>query len=178
MLLFDAPQPCRCTLICVYFAVWDAFCISNDFLASDLALLSRYILSCVCSDHCGSMWLSCFNDAGKIIMGGMSADELHELSLSDPSAYDGIWQRSNFQSFIFKVCTQRSVSHRHAVGQRYLIARMLADGLQELFCLCTIAPIRGNAYFARDLCCQILLLIVTTYINAHTKYTLQRENVS
>jgi len=42
----------------------------------------RYIMSVNVNDHTGQLWLSCFDDVGRIIM-GMSADELMEIKEND-----------------------------------------------------------------------------------------------
>lgn len=62
--------------------------------------LYRYILSINVSDHTEHLWLSCFDDVGKLIM-GMSADKLMELreQEDDKDAFaDAICQ-----TFMFKV---------------------------------------------------------------------------
>ena len=45
----------------------------------------RYIMSANVSDHTGQIWLSCFDETGRMIM-GMSADELMELKERDEKA--------------------------------------------------------------------------------------------
>jgi replication factor A1 len=42
----------------------------------------RYMMSVNVNDHTGQLWLSCFDDVGRIIM-GMSADELMEIKEND-----------------------------------------------------------------------------------------------
>lgn len=39
----------------------------------------RYIMSINVNDHTGQLWLSCFDDTAKIVMGGKTADELMEM---------------------------------------------------------------------------------------------------
>lgn len=39
----------------------------------------RYIMSVNVNDHTGQLWLSCFDDTGRTVMNGKSADELMEL---------------------------------------------------------------------------------------------------
>ncbi|KXX81806.1 Replication factor A protein 1 [Madurella mycetomatis] len=39
----------------------------------------RYVMSVNVNDHTGQLWLSCFDDTGRIIMGGKTADELMEM---------------------------------------------------------------------------------------------------
>jgi len=39
----------------------------------------RYIMSVNVNDHTGQLWLSCFDDVGRIVMGGKSASELMEM---------------------------------------------------------------------------------------------------
>jgi replication factor A1 len=61
----------------------------------------RYILSINVSDHTGQLWLSCFDDAGRQVM-GMSADELHELQENDLEASKDKFQNANCSTWIFK----------------------------------------------------------------------------
>ena len=64
----------------------------------------RYILSMVCSDHTGSSWLSAFNDQAIKIMGGITADEMYELSQADGAAqFKATFNANNFMPYIFKV---------------------------------------------------------------------------
>lgn len=61
----------------------------------------RYIMSIGVADHTGQLWLSCFDDVGRIIM-GISGDELEELKLRDDKSDEAIFQKANCQTFVFK----------------------------------------------------------------------------
>ncbi|MCJ1477888.1 Replication factor A protein 1 [Lambiella insularis] len=61
----------------------------------------RYIMSLNVSDHTGQIWLSCFDDVGRMIM-GMSADQLNELKENDEKAAGEIFQEANCQTYLFK----------------------------------------------------------------------------
>lgn len=64
----------------------------------------RYIMSCNVSDHTGQLWLSCFDDSGKIIM-GKSADELVEIrdNEENPSKFEQSFVDATCKTFIFNV---------------------------------------------------------------------------
>ena len=61
----------------------------------------RYIMSINVSDHTGQIWLNCFDDVGRMIM-GMSADQLMELEQNDRPAADNVFQDASCQTFVFK----------------------------------------------------------------------------
>ena len=62
----------------------------------------RYIMSVNVSDHTGQMWLSCFDDVGRLIM-GMSADKEHEMKENgDDKAIQDAYQEANCKTWIFK----------------------------------------------------------------------------
>ena len=61
----------------------------------------RYIMSVNVSDHTGQIWLSCFDDVGRMIM-GMSADTLMEIREEDEKAYGDVFQEANCKTWIFK----------------------------------------------------------------------------
>ena len=61
----------------------------------------RYVMSINVSDHTGQIWLSCFDDVGRMIM-GMSADQLMELVENDNAARDAAFQNANCKTWIFK----------------------------------------------------------------------------
>ena len=62
--------------------------------------LHRYIMSLNVSDHTGQIWLSCFDDVGRRIM-GMSADQLVELRERDEKAAGDVFQEANCQTWVF-----------------------------------------------------------------------------
>lgn len=62
----------------------------------------RYVLSVNVADHTGSLWLSCFDDAGKMIV-GMSANELTELKDEDDAKFMSAMQDATCKTFNFRV---------------------------------------------------------------------------
>lgn len=61
----------------------------------------RYIMSVNVSDHTGQLWLSCFDDVGRMIM-GMSADELMEIKENDSAKATEIFENANCKTLIFR----------------------------------------------------------------------------
>jgi replication factor A1 len=62
----------------------------------------RYIMSCNVSDHTGQIWLSCFDDSGKVIM-NMDANALHELKENDETAATEAFSDATCKTYIFRV---------------------------------------------------------------------------
>ena len=61
----------------------------------------RYVMSVNVSDHTGQLWLSCFDDTGRMIM-GMSADELMEIKETDEKKMTDIFSDANCSIWNFK----------------------------------------------------------------------------
>lgn len=61
----------------------------------------RYVLSVNVSDHTGQMWLSCFDDSARVVM-GMSADELTEAKESDDRLFVEKMADANCRSWVFR----------------------------------------------------------------------------
>ncbi|KAI1778327.1 replication factor-a protein [Hypoxylon cercidicola] len=61
----------------------------------------RYIMSVNVNDHTGQLWLSCFDDVGRIIM-GMSADELMEIKEHDEDRFPAIFEAANCTKLNFR----------------------------------------------------------------------------
>ncbi len=61
----------------------------------------RYIMSLNVNDHTGQLWLSCFDDVGRLVM-GMSGDQLTELKENDTAAIEKAFEASNCTTYIFK----------------------------------------------------------------------------
>ena len=61
----------------------------------------RYIMSINVSDYTGHLYLSCFDDVGRQVM-GMSADQLMELTESDDRAAGDIFQEATCRTYTFK----------------------------------------------------------------------------
>ncbi len=60
----------------------------------------RYIMSVNVNDHTGQLWLSCFDDVGRVIM-GMSADELMEIKENDEDRAPTIFEAANCSKLNF-----------------------------------------------------------------------------
>lgn len=61
----------------------------------------RYIIPLNVSDHTGQLYLNCFDDVGRLIM-GTSADHLMELQLSQEKALGDIVQNANCRTWTFR----------------------------------------------------------------------------
>lgn len=61
----------------------------------------RYILSVNVSDFTGQIWLNCFNEHGRIIM-GKSADELTELKQEDDKQAEEVFQQAHCTTWLFR----------------------------------------------------------------------------
>lgn len=61
----------------------------------------RYIMPISVSDHTGQLWLSCFDETGRLIM-GTSADDLMQLHEDDPSAFGEVFQEANCRTWSFR----------------------------------------------------------------------------
>jgi replication factor A1 len=93
----------------------------------------RYIMSASVSDHTGQIWLSCFDDTGRLIM-GMSADELAELKendeKNDTKAAAEVFQEANCKTWVFRC---RAKMDTFQDQQRY-ISLLLPEKLAFFFC--------------------------------------------
>lgn len=62
----------------------------------------RYIMSVNVSDHTGQIWLSCFDEVGRAIM-GMPADELNQLrEEGEDKRVTEVFAEANCKTFVFK----------------------------------------------------------------------------
>ncbi|AEO62348.1 uncharacterized protein THITE_2106430 [Thermothielavioides terrestris NRRL 8126] len=62
----------------------------------------RYIMSINVSDHTGQMWLNCFDDSARIIM-GKTADELVEMQATgDKEGLDAAFEAANCRKLTFR----------------------------------------------------------------------------
>lgn len=61
----------------------------------------RYIMSISVSDHTGQIWLSCFDEVGRLVM-GLTADELFEKREENEKAVLEIFQEANCRTWVFK----------------------------------------------------------------------------
>ncbi|KAL9009426.1 MAG: hypothetical protein Q9173_005542 [Seirophora scorigena] len=80
----------------------------------------RYIMSVNASDHTGQLWLSCFDDVGRMIM-GMSADQLMELKENDEKASGDIFQEATCKTWMFK-CRAKMDNFQDQQRVRYQIS--------------------------------------------------------
>ncbi|KAK7208245.1 replication factor-a protein 1 [Myxozyma melibiosi] len=62
----------------------------------------RYVLRFNISDHTGQLWLSCFDDVGRIVM-DMPADDLHALRDSDHLAFQRHVEKRSALMYTFRV---------------------------------------------------------------------------
>ncbi|ROV98558.1 hypothetical protein VSDG_04280 [Cytospora chrysosperma] len=62
----------------------------------------RYIMSVNVNDHTGQLWLSCFDEVGRIVMGGRSADELMEMRESDEARLAQVFDEANCAKLSFR----------------------------------------------------------------------------
>ncbi|KUI59624.1 Replication factor A protein 1 [Cytospora mali] len=62
----------------------------------------RYIMSINVNDHTGQAWLSCFDEVGRIVMGGRSADELMELKENDETRLAQVFDEANCAKLSFR----------------------------------------------------------------------------
>ncbi|KAI1081180.1 replication factor-A protein [Whalleya microplaca] len=61
----------------------------------------RYIMTVNVNDHTGQLWLSCFDDVGRVIM-GMSADELMEIKENDEDRFPAMFEAANCTKLNFR----------------------------------------------------------------------------
>ncbi|CAG8167778.1 unnamed protein product [Penicillium salamii] len=61
----------------------------------------RFIMPISVSDHTGQLWLSCFDETGRTIM-GTTADELKQLVEDDQGAVGEVFQGANCQTWSFR----------------------------------------------------------------------------
>ncbi len=76
----------------------------------------RYIMSISVTDHTGQIWLSCFDDVGKAIM-GKSADEVMELRDEDEAQFAALFEAANCRKWNFRC---RAKMDQFGDTQRYV----------------------------------------------------------
>ncbi|KAI0472557.1 replication factor-A protein [Xylariaceae sp. FL0804] len=62
----------------------------------------RYIMSLNVNDHTGQLWLSAFDDVGRVVMGGMTADELTEAKESDEDRTAALFEAATCSQLTFR----------------------------------------------------------------------------
>ena len=88
----------------------------------------RYVMSVNVSDHTGQIWLSCFDDVGRLIM-GMTADQLTELRDNDDKAASEVFQEANCKSWLFKC---RAKMDNYQDQQRYITFSLPRSSFAQL----------------------------------------------
>jgi len=61
-----------------------------------------YIMSVNVNDHTGQLWLSCFDNVGRIVMGGRSANELMQLRDEGDGRLGSIFEEANCHKLSFR----------------------------------------------------------------------------
>ncbi|KAI9740941.1 MAG: Replication factor A protein 1 [Claussenomyces sp. TS43310] len=79
----------------------------------------RYIMQLNVNDHTGQIWLNCFDDVGRLVM-GMSADQLMELRENDEPAMSLAFEDANCKTMIFK-CRAKMESFQDQQRVRYQV---------------------------------------------------------
>ncbi|KAG0651899.1 Single-stranded DNA-binding p68 subunit [Hyphodiscus hymeniophilus] len=79
----------------------------------------RYIMSINVNDHTGQLWLSCFDDTGRGVM-GISADQLMELKENDTAAMEKAFEEANCKTWIFK-CRAKMDNFQDQARVRYQV---------------------------------------------------------
>ncbi|CEG40987.1 replication protein a 70 kda dna-binding [Plasmopara halstedii] len=64
---------------------------------------NRYILSVVMLDHTGSTFTTCFDDQGKVVMGGRTADEIGELRDTNMALYESVFKGVLFKQYVCRL---------------------------------------------------------------------------
>jgi len=64
--------------------------------------VARYLLSATITDSTTTTWVTAFNDQAQGLLGGNSADYLKSIA-TDPSQYDQVLGRFNFQQYNFRL---------------------------------------------------------------------------
>lgn len=110
------PKECNKKLIETNPGEWSCERCNTSFDAPEY----RYILSVSVADHTGQMWLTCFNEQGKVVM-GISANELEDLKkrAQDEDVKEPLLEAfagANFQTFNFRC---RAKMDNYQDQQRY-----------------------------------------------------------
>lgn len=79
----------------------------------------RYIMSVNVSDHTGQLWLSCFDEVGRMIM-GMTADELMEHKEVDEKKVSDIFSDANCKTLNWK-CVAKMDTFQDQQRPRYQV---------------------------------------------------------
>ncbi len=89
----------------------------------------RYIMSVNVNDHTGQLWLSCFDEVGRIVM-GRSANELMELrEIGDEQQFAAAFEAANCTKLNFRC---RAKMDTYGDNQRYVFGLSLSLSLSFL----------------------------------------------
>jgi len=80
----------------------------------------RYIMSVNVNDHTGQLWLSCFDDVGRIVMGGKSADDLMAIRDEDETRLAAEFEAANCRKWAFR-CRAKMDTFGDAQRVRYQV---------------------------------------------------------
>ncbi|TPX18437.1 uncharacterized protein E0L32_011678 [Thyridium curvatum] len=80
----------------------------------------RYIMSVNVNDHTGQLWLSCFDETGRVIMGGKSADELTAIRDENDERFGLEFQQASCRKFSFR-CRAKMDTFNDAQRVRYQV---------------------------------------------------------
>lgn len=99
----------------------------------------RYIMSCNVSDHTGQLWLSCFDESGRTIM-GMPANELWAMKEDEenPGKAEQAFQNATCKTLIFNVKAKMDTFQDQ---QRYFPLMIPRCHFRRL--TCTQSPLPG-----------------------------------
>ncbi|KAJ5627599.1 Replication factor A protein 1 [Penicillium herquei] len=89
----------------------------------------RYTMPVSVSDHTGNLWLTCFDDTGRLIM-GRSADDMMQLREDDPTAFSEIFQDANCQTWHFR-CRAKIDNFGEQTRVRYQVSSAKAVNYSE-----------------------------------------------
>ncbi|KAK4104242.1 replication factor-a protein [Parathielavia hyrcaniae] len=79
----------------------------------------RYIMSIDISDHTGHIWLSCFDEQAKMIM-GKTADELMEAEQRDDGSFAAAFDAANCRKLVFR-CRAKMDTYGEQTRVRYQV---------------------------------------------------------
>ena len=54
-------------------------------------------------DHTGSTWTTCFNDQGKVVMNGRTADEISELRDTNLALFESTFKEALFKQYVCRL---------------------------------------------------------------------------
>ncbi|KAJ5355343.1 Replication factor A protein 1 [Penicillium cataractarum] len=89
----------------------------------------RYIMPISVSDHTGQLWLSCFDDTGRLIM-GTSADNLMQLREDDNDAFQAVFHEANCRTWSFR-CRAKIDTFGEQQRVRYQVSSAKAINYSE-----------------------------------------------